>query len=354
VQGTVEPLGWKIVYLVPEDEVTVSANESALKILAETKEMRANFVHILLFALFGVVGITGIVIFYQSKGLRALLRGIFEFGNGNLSHRMPENQSEFGQLARALNSMAVNLQEKKKELQRAFAEMEQGRKLTAVGRLAAGVAHEVNNPLATISTYTQMVLRRNDIPEDVSENMKVVMGEIQRIQAQLRNLLDLSRLQSPVMTNINPNSIIKEIVDLVRYEATARAVTLSTTLCDDFQIIPADSSGFKQVVWNLLRNALDVSEKGGTISVATYVKSDADETPFFVIEVADEGPGISEHNRTHIFEPFFTTKEVGEGTGLGLSIVYNIVMNHGGTIDVTNRPIKGCIFAVTFPMTREK
>ena len=352
VQATVEPLGWKIVYLVPEDEVTAPASESASKILAETKEMRANFIHILLFALFGVVGITSIVLFYQSKGLRTLLRGIFELGNGNLSHRIPEDQSEFGQLAKALNSMAYNLQEKKKELQRAFAEMEQGRKLTAVGRLAAGVAHEVNNPLATISTYTQMVLRRNDIPADVSENMKVVMGEIQRIQAQLRNLLDLSRLQSPVITEIYPNYIVKEIVDLVRYETTARGVNLSTTLCDDGRTIPADCSGFKQVIWNLLRNALDVQEKGGTISVKTCFKSEEGSSSSFVIEVADEGPGISEKNLAHIFEPFFTTKEVGEGTGLGLSIVYNIVKSHGGTIAVRNRAPKGCLFEVTFPITR--
>lgn len=354
VQATVEPLGWKIVYLVPEDEVTAPASESASKILTETKEMRANFIHILLFALFGVVSITGIFIFYQSKGLRTLLRGIFELGNGNLSHRIPEDRSEFGQLAKALNSMAYNLQEKKRELQRAFAEMEQGRKLTAVGRLAAGVAHEVNNPLATISTYTQMVLRRNDIPEDVSENMKVVMEEIQRIQAQLRNLLDLSRLQSPVITEINPNNIVKEIVDLVNYEASARGVNLSTALCDDCRTIPADCSGFKQVVWNLLRNALDVQEKGGTISVRTFFISDDGEASSFVIEVADEGPGILESNLAHIFEPFFTTKEVGEGTGLGLSIVYNIVKNHSGAIDVQNRSPIGCTFTVTFPVTGER
>ena len=352
VQATVEPLGWKIVYLVPEDEVTAPASESASKILAETNEMRANFIHILLFALFGVVSITSIFIYYQSKGLRTLLRGIFELGNGNLSHRIPEDRSEFGQLAKALNSMAYNLQEKKRELQRAFAEMEQGRKLTAVGRLAAGVAHEVNNPLATISTYTQMVLRRSDIPADVSENMKVVMGEIQRIQAQLRNLLDLSRLQSPVVAEIKPNDIVKEIVDLVRYETAARGVNLFTTLSDDDRTIPADCSGFKQVIWNLLRNALDVQEKGGTISVKTCFKPEEGASSSFVVEVADEGPGISEKNRAHIFEPFFTTKEVGEGTGLGLSIVYNIVKKHGGTIDVRNRTPKGCLFEVTFPITR--
>ena len=352
--GTIEPLGWKLVYLLPESEVASPANESARKILAEAKEMRSNFIHILLFAFFGIVCISLIVIVHQSKGLRTLLRGIFELGNGNLSHRIPEEPTEFGQLAKALNSMAFNLQEKKKELQRVFAEVEQGRKLAAVGRLAAGVAHEVNNPLATISTYTQMILRRNDIPADVSENMNVVMSEIKRIQAQLRNLLDLSRLQSPIITEINPNSFVKEIVDLVRYETSARGVHLSTALCDDCQTIPADGSGFKQVVWNLLGNALDAQAKGGTISVKTYYKSGEGDSSAFIIEIADEGPGIPESNLPYIFEPFFTTKQVGEGTGLGLSIVYNIMKNHGGAVDVRNLSPHGCIFKVSFPITREK
>ncbi|TWJ18719.1 C4-dicarboxylate-specific signal transduction histidine kinase [Geobacter argillaceus] len=352
--ATVEPLGWKIVYLIPENELTIPANESARKILLETKNMRLNFFHILIFVVIGVVGISAIVIIHQSKGLRTLLRGIFELGNGNLSHRIPEDSSEFGQLAKALNSMARSLKEKTAELQRAFAEVEQGRKLTAVGRLAAGVAHEVNNPLATISTYTQMVLRRNDIPPDVSENMKVVMGEIQRIQEQLHNLLDLSRLQLPQITEIDPNGIIREIVGLVEYETATRGVNLHLSLCDDCQTIPADVSGFKQVVWNLVRNALDAQGKGGMISVKTYVNSSGGESSRFLFEIADEGPGIPEANVPHIFEPFFTTKEVGEGTGLGLSIVYNIVKNHGGTIEMRNLSPCGCLFKVALPITRDQ
>ena len=352
--GTVEPLGWKIVYLVPEQDFTVPANESARKILEEAQDLRGNFIHILVFTLLGVVSITIIVLIHQSKGLRTLLRGIRELGNGNLSHRIPEDPSEFGHLAQALNSMAGSLQEKKKELQRIFAEVEQGRKLTAVGRLAAGVAHEVNNPLATISTYVQLVLRRNDIPRDVSENMTIVMGEISRIQAQLRNLLDLSRLQRPLITEINPNDIVKEIVELAQYETAARGMNLAISLCDESRTIPADGSGLKQVVWNLLRNALDAQEKNGTISVNSYFTSGEEEPASFVLEIADEGPGISETNLAHIFEPFFTTKEVGEGTGLGLSIVYNIVKNHGGTIAVRNLSPRGCLFTVALPVQREE
>ncbi len=348
--GTVEPLGWKIVYLVPENEVTVPANESAQKILSETMEMRVNFIHILVFGLVGVIVIIVIVIIHQSKGLRTLLWGIRELGSGNLSHRIPEEPTEFGQLAKALNSMAGNLLQKKEELQKAFAVVEQGRKLTAIGRLAAGVAHEVNNPLATISTYAQMIIRRNDIPSDVSDHMKTVMEEIQRIQSQLRNLLDLSRIQSPVRSDVNPNAIVQDIAALVRYETTTRGVTLALDLCPDNRTINADSSGLKQVVWNLIRNALDALDKDGTIRVATFYATNDEGLLSYVTEIQDDGPGIPDSNMPHVFEPFFTTKEVGQGTGLGLSIVYNIVRDHNGTIEVRNLTPKGCLFKIVLPV----
>ncbi len=349
--GTVEPLGWKIVYLVPENEVTVPANESAQKILSETMEMRVNFIHIIVFGLVGVIAIIFIVIIHQSKGLRMLLQGIRELGSGNLDHRIPEAPSEFGQLAKALNSMAGNLLEKKKELQRAIAVVEQGRKLTAIGRLAAGVAHEVNNPLATISTYAQMIIRRNDIPVDVSDNMKIVMEEIQRIQSQLLNLLDLSRIQSPVKCQVNLNQIVKDIADLVRYEATTRGVTLELDLCPDSRTVNADRSGLKQVIWNLIRNAFDALDKDGTVRVCTYHTTDDDGQLSCVIETRDDGPGIPDSHLPHIFEPFFTTKEFGQGTGLGLSIVYNIVKDHNGTIEARNLAPTGCLFKIVIPVT---
>ena len=348
--GSVEPLGWKIVYMVPEHDLTIPANESARKILSETAELRLNFIHILVFGLLGVIAVIVIVVIRQSKGLRTLLRGIGELGRGNLLHRIPEDPSEFGHLAKALNSMASSLMEKKEELQRAIAVVEQGRKLSAIGRLAAGVAHEVNNPLATISTYSQMIIRRKDIPVDVADNMKTVMEEIQRIQSLLANLLDLSRIQSPVRSEMNPNYIVQDIADLVRFEASTRGVKLDLNICQDYRTISMDGSGLKQVVWNLIRNALDALDKDGTIRVSTFYTTHDEAVTSYVIEIQDDGPGISESKIPHIFEPFYTTKEVGQGTGLGLSIVYNIVTDHSGTIEVRNLLPKGCLFKVVLPI----
>jgi len=351
--ATVQPLGWKIVCFVPEKEFLAASDDNAKKIFAESQKIRRNFIHIVGFAFFGLIGITVFVFFYESKGIRMILKGIRTLGDGDLSHRLPEDCTELGQLAMALNSMAKSLQDKNSELQRVFAEVERGRKLSAVGRLAAGVAHEVNNPLATISTYTQMVLRRSDIPYDVSRNMNIVMAEIKRIQAQVRNLLDLTHLKSPVKEEVFPNVIVREITSLVCNETMTRDIDLILSLCDDSLSLYADGSGIKQVIWNLLRNALDAQEKGGMIKIITYINSADYTAPNFVMEIQDEGPGVPEASLSHIFEPFFSTKEVGQGTGLGLSIVYNIVKNHGGSIEVINLLPKGCLFRVTFPCLGE-
>ena len=347
--STVDLMGWKMVLIVPENEFIGLVHENGKKILSELKGIILNYAHILIFTLIGVAAATFLLFIHQSKGLRILLSGIHMLGDGDLSHRMPEDETEFGQLAKALNSMAQSLLERKAELLRITAEVEQGRKLTAVGRLAAGVAHEVNNPLATISTYTQLLLRRTDLPDEVPGNLRKVMAEIQRIQSQLRNLLDLSRLQSPVITELAPNIVIKEVADLVGHEAAARGMELCLTMGTDCQNIRVDRSGLKQIAWNLLSNALDAQESGGSIKVRTFDCREEGKPPSFVFEVEDDGPGIPEQVMPHIFEPFFTSKEFGKGTGLGLAVVYGIVKGHGGVIEVHNISPRGCLFRVAFP-----
>ncbi len=346
--SSVRPPGWKIVILVPESDVIAPAYESAGKVLVETSRIRRNFVHILLFSVLTMVGLTWVVLAHQSRGLREILRGVRQFGEGNLHHRLPAGTGEFGRLAGALNSMADGLLGRKRELQRVYAQVEQERKLSAVGRLAAGVAHEVNNPLATISTYTQLLLRREDLPPDAARDLKTVMDEVQRIQGKVCGLLDLSRAQSPARTTVDLNRLVEEVADLTRHEATARGIALHVN--PDPRVPPAnlDRSGLKQVLWNLLGNALDAQEEVGTsVRVSTRF---VPEGPELVLEVEDEGPGIPEEILPKIFEPFFTTKEVGQGTGLGLAVSYRIVRDHGGRIEVENLRGGGCRFRVWLPL----
>ncbi len=250
--------------------------------------------------------------------------------------------------------MAESLLEKKRELKRADAEMEQGRRLTAVGRLAAGVAHEVNNPLATISTYTQLLLR-SELPTEASASLERVMREIARIQEKLRNLLDLSRIQSPVKTRVSANALVREVTDLAYHEAQARGIELRLYLERGEGELCLDQSGFKQVLWNLLSNALAAQEQGGEVRVSTWFVGREEEEggASFVLEVEDRGPGIPEKVLPYIFEPFFTTKEVGQGTGLGLAVVNSIVQGHDGHIEVANLRPRGCRFRVRLPVKGE-
>jgi signal transduction histidine kinase len=346
--ATLEPLGWRIILLVPEDDLIGPANEKVQAIFKEAERIRRNFLHVLIFAMLAVTSVGGAVIAQQSRGLRTLLGGIREFAKGNLSHRVCEEKSEFGELAQALNSMAESLLEKKGELQRVYAEVEHGRKLTAVGRLAAGIAHEVNTPLATISTYTQLLLR-SEPPGEMSGRLGKILKEIDRIQDKMRNLLDLSRLQNPVKTKVDPNVLVADIADLACHEAHGRGIDLRLHLAENSREFSLDQSGFKQVLWNLLSNALAAQGQGGEIRVSTAFFGDGGESDRFVLEVEDEGPGIPENVLPHIFDPFFTTNEVGQGTGLGLAVVNSIVQGHGGKIEVENVSARGCRFRLLFP-----
>jgi len=344
----VEPLGWRLYLLVPEKDFLGPINVKAQAIFAESERIRSNFLHILIFAIFGIVGLVYLVMAHQSRGLRSLLAGIREFGAGNLDHRIQQDgEDEAGDLAAALNTMAKNLQRQKEELKKAHSLVEQGRKLTAVGRLAAGVAHEVNNPLATISTYTQMMLRQSDLPAQTSYNLRKVMVEIERIQGQLRNFLDLSRLQSLVKTRIDPNQLVRDVIEMARHEARAQGVEISMEF-EPAQTCLLDPSGLKQILWNLLSNAIACQEGGGEIRIATCF-TEADNARFFTLQVEDAGPGIPQDVLPHVFDPFFTTKEVGKGTGLGLAVVSSIVEGHGGRVEVQNLYPRGCRFLMIFP-----
>ena len=345
----VEPLGWRLFLLVPEDDLLGPADEKAQAIFSEAERIRGNFVHFLVFAILAMASLGYVVVAHQSRGLRTLLGGIREFGSGNLSHRLNEEGTEFGELGQALNSMAESLLTQNRALEKAYTEVEQGRKLTAVGRLAAGVAHEVNNPLATISTYTQMLLRRSDLPGEASDNLQKVMEEIDRIQIKLRNFLDLSRLQNFVKTRVDPNALVRDVVEMARHEARAMGVELHLSMDENPRTCYLDPSGFKQVLWNLLGNAIASQDEGGEVRIQTrFVFSEEGESSF-LLEVEDEGPGIAEDVLPYIFDPFFTTKEVGKGTGLGLAVVSSIVEGHSGKIEAQNLSPRGCRFRVVFP-----
>jgi two-component system NtrC family sensor kinase len=221
-------------------------------------------------------------------------------------------------------------------------------KLAAIGRLAGGVAHEINNPLGGILAFAQILLRENCPPEEQREYLREIEKSAFRCKAIVEALLRFSR-QSPRMKRapLALNDVVRESLTLVSYKYAVRDVQIRCQLGESLPPILGNANQLEQVLVNLLSNAFDAitsSKPTGAIELRTSA------TPGWVeLQVADSGSGISDGHLAKIFDPFFTTKEEGKGTGLGLAVTYAIIREHGGRIAARNRPEGGAVFTVALP-----
>lgn len=222
-------------------------------------------------------------------------------------------------------------------------------KLAAVGEMAAGVAHELNNPLTTVTGFSELVLEtlQPDSPE--FEDLTLVLKEARRAKEVVRRLLDFSRQSELLRVNTNINETLGEVISLVHHLATTNNVDIRVEFWDDLPMIRLDRNQIKQVFLNLIHNSIQSMLTGGDLIVHTQV-SVKQEEEWVVILIQDTGTGIETEDMPKIFEPFFTTKSAEEGTGLGLSISYGIVSDHGGYIDVESKSGKGTTFTVWLPV----
>ena len=306
------------------------------------------------------------------KPVRRLAAGTRAVAQGNLDYVLAEtSQDEIGSLAVSFNQMtrelkkaqAENLQwtetledrvrRKTEELERAYRSLTQSEKMASLGKLAAVVAHEINNPLAGILTYSKLVSRLAD--KGFNENrrlgeaknyLQIIEGESRRCGGIVRNLLTFAR-----QTPINPqkhdlNAIVERCLLLVRHQATLQSIEIETSLDVNLPPIFCDAGQVQQALLVILMNAVEAMPQGGRLSV----QSAYDPAHHLGrVLIADAGPGIPAEVLSHIFEPFFTTKEEGKGTGLGLPIALGIVQQHGGNIEVNSSPEKGTTFTVLLP-----
>jgi len=217
-------------------------------------------------------------------------------------------------------------------------------KLAEVGRLSTGIAHEINNPLAVIA-YGAELLLREDLSDFQRELLDRISGEAERLKTLTDGLLSFSRGKEMVKRWTDLNEVAQDVARLLRYEAEKRSVRLETN-CTELPLVEADPNKLKQVLINLILNALQALNKGGTVTLETSFREKGEA----IISVKDTGPGIPDEVRERIFEPFFTTKKEGEGTGLGLYICQNIVVEHGGHLDVESRPGEGTTFHISLPL----
>jgi signal transduction histidine kinase len=224
-------------------------------------------------------------------------------------------------------------------------------RLASIGELAAGIAHELNNPLTGVIGLSQLLAER-DLPEDVKEDLKLVYSEAQRAAGVVKNMLTFAREHPPAKELLSINDVISKVLELRAYEQRVSNIEVVKHLAPDLPQIMGDYFQLQQVFLNIVINAEQIMTEvhgKGTLMITTQTTGDIVTASF-----ADDGPGIPKENLGHIFDPFFTTKEVGKGTGLGLSICHGIISAHGGRIYAESEPGKGATFIVELPLSQEE
>ncbi len=268
------------------------------------------------------------------------------------------DKNEIGKLTSALKSMAgsldrerstvrkqiASLEEKNSEIEQAHRQIIQSEKLASVGRLAAGIAHEIGNPAGIILGYIHMLRDADPSGEERRDYLMRMEAETERISATIRELLDYAHPASGERTDVDINSLIRDIWMMVARQQDFAAIAASFSLAEKLPCVIADEKQIRQVVLNLVLNAGDAMPDGGTIVFHTNLLKES-----VSITVSDTGCGIPENIREKVFDPFFTTKQAS-GTGLGLANVHRIVDALGGTVSVESEPGQGSSFTVTIPL----
>jgi len=224
----------------------------------------------------------------------------------------------------------------------------QTEKLSALGRMAAGIAHEINNPLAGILLYSSNMIKKVPEGEALEEGLKIIIDETIRCRKIIQELLDFSRGREPKKVPTNINSIIDKTLKILENEFHLNRVEIRKNLTSGMPDIMADGSLMEQVFVNLLINAVEAVAEGGIVQITSSLNKPES---LVNVEIKDNGPGIGKKEQNKIFEPFFSTKP--KGTGLGLSVSYGIVRNHQGDISVQSRPGEGTRFLIKIPFKQD-
>jgi len=301
------------------------------------------------------------------KPLQGMVIATQEIAKGDLDHKVEvQSTDEIGYLAVSFNKMTEKLkaaneellewgktlekkvEERTKELIEMQSHLIQSEKLASLGKLAAGVAHEINNPLGGILIYSHLLLEetKKDTPE--YENLRKIVKETTRCKDIVKGLLEFARPKEPEMAPTDINDVVDRALSIFERQALFQNIKLHKNYSDLPRIV-ADGAQLQQVFTNIIVNAAEAMDGSGALTIRTWLDT---MNECIRIEFTDTGHGIKKEDKERLFEPFFTTKEVGKGTGLGLAISYSIVQKHQGLIEVESEPGQGSTFTVILPWKR--
>ena len=292
-----------------------------------------------------------------------------KIAQGDLTHKLEvKSRDEIGALAQSFNRMTDELrsanqkliewgktlekkvEERTEEIRKMQNHLVQQEKLASLGKLAAGIAHEINNPLGGILIYSHLLLEDMTEKNALYENLNKIVKETTRCKDIVKGLLQFARPKDPEMIRSDINEILEESLSLMESQALFQNINLKKKYSSDLPKIVADSAQLQQVFMNIILNAAEAMDGKGTLLIKTFLNEDEEHIN---IEFTDTGHGIKEEDKMRLFEPFFSTKIVGKGTGLGLAISYSIIQKHKGSIKVRSREEEGSTFTVILPVKRD-
>jgi two-component system NtrC family sensor kinase len=321
-------------------------------------------------SLFGLA-VSGYIGSLLSRPIRELKGLVQRFSAGERDLRIETSSGdEIGELAQEFNSMTaalrhreaaindlnrsleIKVQERTSELQannllllKTQGELVRAEKLAAVGELAAGVAHEINNPMAIIRGNAEILLIALQPDHQNREEAEIISRQVARVESIVGNLLSFARQQRKEIKTVALDQILEEILQQVKHHVPLNGIDVRREYGMGTTVIDGDENQLRQVFTNLIVNAVQSMESGGILTIRTYIDNDEENC---LAEIGDTGNGIPPEQIKDIFTPFFTTRQ--SGTGLGLSVSYGIVNNHGGMVTVLSEPGNGSLFTVTLPL----
>jgi signal transduction histidine kinase len=311
-------------------------------------QARARFINAFTLVAVPAVAILGVLLAYIliKQILKPIRQLALETAPANPGPQVPD---EVMALSSRVHSLIEDVDQAQTELERSQEHLLQSGKWAMVGKLAAGVAHSIRNPLTSVNMRLFSLKRSLAMSDSQREDFQVIAEEIRHIDTIVRNFLEFSRPPKLKMQRVSPSDVVDNALVLLRHRLESYGVDVKLSREGKLPEIWADPDQLKEVLVNLVLNACEVMVGGGVITIREEAGGDSSLGPAVVIRVSDNGPGIPESVQDKVFQPFFSTKE--EGTGLGLSIATRIIQEHGGRLALESKKNEGAMFIITLPLT---